>query len=53
MAESFIAVDRELVFLMPPSLQEWLPEGHLAWSMLDAVAEMEVSAFYAPPGDCR
>lgn len=32
---------------MPPSLQEWLPEGHLAWCVLDAVAEMDLSAFYA------
>jgi transposase len=31
---------------MPPSLQEWLPEGHLAWCVLDAVAEMDLSAFY-------
>jgi transposase len=47
MAQNFIAVDREQVFLMPPSLQEWLPEGHLAWCVLDAVAEMDLSAFYA------
>jgi transposase len=32
---------------MPPSLQGWLPEGHLAWCVLDAVAEMDLSAFYA------
>ena len=31
---------------MPPSLREWLPEGHLAWCVLDAVAEMDLSAFY-------
>ena len=46
MAKNFIAVDREQVFLMPPSLREWLPEGHLAWCVLDAVAEMDLSAFY-------
>ena len=32
---------------MPPSLREWLPEGHLAWCVLDAVAVMDLSAFYA------
>src|SRR5680860_315479 len=32
---------------MPPSLREWLPEGHLAWFVLDAVAEMDLSAFSA------
>ncbi len=31
---------------MPPSLREWLPENHLAWYVLDAVAEMDLSAFY-------
>lgn len=46
MAQNFIAVDRDQVFLMPPSLREWLPEGHLAWYVLDAVAEMDLSAFY-------
>jgi len=30
---------------MPPSLREWLPEGHLVWYVLDAVAEMDLSAF--------
>lgn len=46
MAKNFIAVDREQGFLMPPDLREWLPEGHLAWCLLDAVAEMDLSAFY-------
>ena len=32
---------------MPPSLREWLPEEHLAWFVLDAVAEMDLAAFYA------
>src|SRR6059058_1646913 len=46
MAQNFIAVDRDQAFLMPPSLREWLPENHLAWYVLDAVAEMDLSAFY-------
>ncbi len=32
---------------MPPSLREWLPEGHLAWFVIDAIAEMDLSGFYA------
>ena len=32
---------------MPPSLREWLPEDHLAWFVLDAVEEMDLSEFYA------
>ena len=46
MPQNFIAVDRDQAFLMPPSLQEWLPEGHLAWCMLDVVSEMDLSLFY-------
>src|SRR6266498_1786255 len=30
----------------PPSLREWLPEDHLAWFVLDAVEEIDLSAFY-------
>ena len=47
MAQNFIGCDREQVLLMPPSLREWLPEGHLAWFVIDAVAEMDLTAFYA------
>jgi transposase len=47
MAMSFIGCDREQVFLMPPSLREWVPEDHLVWTVLDAVAEMDLGAFYA------
>ena len=32
---------------MPPSLREWLPEGHLAWFVIDAVAAFDLSGFYA------
>src|ERR687894_3302824 len=47
MPQNFLACDREQELLLPPSLREWLPEGHLAWFVIDAVAEMELSAFYA------
>src|ERR671928_989963 len=32
---------------MPPSLRDWVPDGHLVWTVLDAVAELDLSAFYA------
>lgn len=32
--------------LMPPSLQDWLPQDHLAWFVLAAVEEMDLAAFY-------
>jgi transposase len=44
---NFIGCDRDQVFLMPPSLREWVPEGHLVWTVLDAVVEMDLGAFYA------
>ena len=50
MAQNFIECDREQVFLMPPSLREWLPEDHLAWFVLEAVEEMDLTEFY---GDYR
>jgi transposase len=31
---------------MPPLLREWVPEGHLVWTVLDAVGEMDLGAFY-------
>jgi transposase len=46
MAQNFIGCDREQELLLAPSLREWLPEGHLAWFVIDAVAEMDLSAFY-------
>src|ERR671916_1333986 len=46
MAQNFIACDRDQVLLLPPSLSEWLPEGHLAWFVLAAVEQMDLSAFY-------
>jgi transposase len=47
MAQKFIACDREQELLLPPSLREWLPEDHLAWLVLDAVAAMDLAEFYA------
>ena len=47
MGARFIGCDRDQVFLMPPSLRDWVPEGHLAWTVLDAVGELDLSAFYA------
>jgi transposase len=46
MPQNFIDWGREQVFLMPPDVREWLPEGHLAWFVLAAVEEMDLSAFY-------
>ena len=47
MAQSFVACDREQSFLMPPDVRDWLPESHLAWFVIDAVAGMNLDGFYA------
>jgi transposase len=32
--------------LLPPDVRDWLPADHLAWFVIDAVGEMDLSAFY-------
>ena len=46
MAQNFLACDRDQVLLLPASLRDWLAEDHLAWFVLAAVEEMDLSAFY-------
>ena len=46
MAQNFIGCDRDQSFLLPPDVRDWLPEGHLAWFVLDAVAGMDLREFY-------
>src|SRR5678815_3591494 len=47
MAQNFLACDRDQELLLPASLREWLPEGHLAWFVIDAVAALDLRPFYA------
>ena len=46
MPYNFIECNREQMFLMPPSLTDWLKEGHLVWFILDAVAQIDLKGFY-------
>ena len=47
MAQNFVCADRDQVFWLPLSLREWLPRDHLAWWVIDAVAGMDLMAFYS------
>jgi transposase len=47
MGQRFVACDREQSFLIPPDVRDWLPESHLAWFVIDAVAGMNLDGFYA------
>src|SRR5205807_2033454 len=43
---------RDQLFLLPVSMRDWLQEGHLAWFVLDVVAELDTSALHRRPGGC-
>src|SRR5919199_37014 len=47
MGQNFLACDREQAFLLPPDVRDWLPDGHFAWFVIDAVAQMDLGAFCA------
>lgn len=44
---NFVSCDRDQQFLMPPSLDEWLPQDHLARFVIEMVDMFDLSAFYA------
>jgi hypothetical protein len=46
-AQNFLPCDRDQELLLPASLREWLPEDHLAWLVLESVAELDLGAFDA------
>src|SRR3954449_938557 len=47
MSQNFLGCHRGQAFLLPPSLDEWLPEDHFARFVISAVEAMDLSAFYA------
>ena len=46
MGYNFVGADRDQPFLMPPSLTDWLPAGHLAWFLVDAVDQFDLTEFH-------
>ncbi|MGZ6640148.1 MAG: transposase, partial [Solirubrobacteraceae bacterium] len=44
--QNFIACDRGQTMLLPPDLTDWVPDDHVVWSILGAVEQMDLSAFY-------
>ena len=47
MFKSFLPDGVNQSLLFPPSLHDWLPEGHLARFLVDVVAALDLSAIYA------
>ena len=44
MSSKFVQVDRETVYLLPPSIQDWLPENHMARFVVDIVSRLNLEA---------
>lgn len=61
MSKKFLPYDPSQNFLLPANPREWLPRGHLAYFVLEAVEKLDLSSFYesykegpgAPPHDPR
>src|ERR1035441_3710895 len=47
MGQNFIPDEINQTLLFPPSLHDWLPEGHLARFLVDVVSVLDVNAIYA------
>jgi transposase len=44
MSIDFIIADRDTPFLFPPSVDNWLPKGHLARFVVDIVSQLDLSS---------
>jgi transposase len=42
MNSKFVDTDRNTLYLLPPSVQDWLPEGHLARFVVDIVSQLNL-----------
>jgi transposase len=47
MSKQFRNCDLNQAYLLPPSLQDWLPEGHLARFIADVVEALDLTSIYA------
>jgi transposase len=53
MSDIFRQVDRDTLFLLPPSMDDWLPDGHLARFVVEIVGQLdlaEIKSAYAGRG---
>lgn len=47
MAYNYTTCNRDQQYLLPPSMKDWLGEEHFVWFLLDAMEQMDMSAFHA------
>ena len=43
MAVEFIPIDRDTPYIFPPSVQDYLPDDHLARFVVDIVEQLDLS----------
>ena len=48
----YVCPQRDRLFLLPVCMRDWLEEGHLAWFVLDVVAELDTIMLHRRPGGC-
>jgi transposase len=46
MAFSYVPVDRDQAFLLPPDVRDWLAPGHLVWFVLEVVALVDTAVLH-------
>ena len=46
----YVCPARDQLFLLPVCMRDWVQEGHLAWFVLDLVAELDTGALHRRPG---
>lgn len=46
LAYNFKPYDVNQLYLLPPDMRDWLPQGYLVWFMLDLVFQMDLRDFY-------
>ena len=53
MAKGYRPVDRDQPFLLPPDMRQWLPAGHVAWLVIEAVRRLDTCGVPRAPADGR
>ncbi len=52
MSTKFVQCDRATLYLLPPSVQDWLPEGHLARFVVEIVEQLDLRSLKASYTGC-
>lgn len=47
----FVPVDRDTAYLLPPSVDEWLPKDHLARFVVEVIDRLDLGEVFDQPTD--